>query len=57
MTYSKKFTSQDGKIFVINEVIQTPAGLTVYYANENTNEQYSCLIGAFSERYKEIQND
>jgi rRNA maturation protein Rpf1 len=57
MTYQKKFASSDGKIFVVNEVIQTPVGLTVYYTNEKTQEQYSCLIDAFSERFQEIQND
>ena len=57
MTYTKKFASHDGKIFVVNEVIQTPVGLTVYYTNDSTKEQYSCLIDAFSERFREIQND
>ena len=57
MTYTKRFTGGDGKIFVVNEVIQTPVGLTVYYTNEKTQEQYSCLIDAFSERFREIQND
>lgn len=57
MSYSKKFRSQDGKIFTVNEVVQTPAGLTVFYTNEVTKENYSCLIDAFSKRFKEIQND
>ena len=46
-----------GNIFTVNEVIQTPVGLTVYYVNESTNQEYSCLLDAFSERFKEIQND
>ena len=57
MTYAKKFIGPDSKIFVVNEVLQTPVGLTVYYINEKTQEQYSCLIDAFSERFREIQND
>ena len=57
MSYSKKFRSQDGKIFTVNEVVQTPAGLTVFYTNEVTKENYSCLIDAFSERFKEIVSD
>ena len=57
MAYAKKFISQDGKIFVVNEVVQTPAGLTVFYTNEKTKENYSCLIDAFSERFKEAQDD
>jgi len=57
MTYTKRFTSYDGKIFTVSEVLQTPAGLTVFYTNEATKENYSCLIDAFSERFKEIQHD
>ena len=54
MTFKKKFISQDGKIFTVEEVCQTPAGLTVFYTNEKTEEKYSCLIDAFSERFKEL---
>mgnify|MGYP003350644994 FL=1 len=54
MTFKKKFVSQDGKIFIVNEVCKTPAGLTVFYTNEKTQENYSCLIDAFSERFKEL---
>ena len=50
----KKFTGPDGKIFVVEEVVQTPAGLTVFYINEATQQKYSCLIDAFSERFKEL---
>ena len=50
----KKFVGPDGKIFVVEEVLQTPAGLTVFYINEATQQKYSCLIDAFSERFKEI---
>jgi hypothetical protein len=45
---NKKFTSPDGKIFVVEEVLQTPAGLTVFYINDTTKEKYSCLIDAFA---------
>lgn len=51
--FKKKFVSQDGKIFTVNEVIQGPAGLTVYYTRDD-GVQFSCLIDAFSERYKEL---
>ena len=51
--FKKKFVSQDGKIFTVNEVIQGPAGLTVYYTRDD-GAQFSCLIDAFSERYKEL---
>ena len=57
MTYTTraKFTSADGKIFLVDEVIQGPAGLTVYYHNEATKERYSCLLEAFSERFREME--
>jgi len=56
MTYTKqaRFTSPDGKIFRVEEVIQGPAGLTVYYYNEATEQKYSCLLEAFAERFKEL---
>ena len=50
----KKFIAPDGKVFVVEEVVQTPAGLTVFYLNYDTKEKYSCLIDAFSERFKEL---
>jgi hypothetical protein len=50
----KKFTGPNGQVFVVEEVVQTPAGLTVFYINEATNEKHSCLIDAFSERFKEL---
>jgi hypothetical protein len=55
--YKSKFVDGMGNIFTVNEVIQTPVGLTVYYVNENTKQEYSCLLDAFSERFKEIQDD
>lgn len=50
----KKFVGPDGKVFVVEEVVQTPAGLTVFYINQATQQKYSCLIDAFSERFKEL---
>jgi len=52
--FKKQFTDGQGKIFGVNEVVQTPIGLTVYYFNEETQQEYSCLIEAFSERFKEL---
>jgi hypothetical protein len=57
MAYAKRFWGPDSKIFIVEEVVQGPAGLTVYYYNEATREKYSCLIDAFSERFKEVQDD
>jgi hypothetical protein len=50
----KKFVGPDGQVFVVEEVVQTPAGLTVFYINEANEKKYSCLIDAFSERFKEL---
>jgi hypothetical protein len=49
-----RFTDPHGKIFRVTEVLQTPAGLTVYYFNEATKQEYSCLLDAFTERFKEL---
>ena len=59
MTYTKRarFIDNKGNIFKVDEVIQGPAGLTVYYFNEETQQKYSCLLEAFSERFQEIVND
>jgi hypothetical protein len=55
--FRKQFTDNQGRIFGVNEVVQTPAGLTVYYYNTKTQQEYSCLLDAFTERFQEIQND
>jgi len=56
MTYGKRarFTDGQGNTFKVDEVIQGPVGLTVYYHNEETEQQYSCLLDAFSERFREL---
>jgi hypothetical protein len=55
--FKKRFTDGQGKTFGVKEVVQTPVGLTVYYFNNETQQEYSCLIDAFSERFQEIQDD
>jgi hypothetical protein len=52
-----RFTDNQNRIFTVSEVKMTPAGLTVFYKNQDTGQDYSCLLEAFSERFKEIQND
>lgn len=52
-----KFTDNQGRIFTVSKVTMTPAGLTVFYTNQDTEQNYSCLLEAFSERFQEIQND
>lgn len=53
-SYKTKFTDSSGKTFIVNEVIQTPVGLTVYYENEISKEKYSCLLDAFTQRFREL---
>ena len=55
--FRKRFTDSQGQIFLVNEVVQTPVGLTVYYFRDKTQQEYSCLIDAFTERFQEIQDD
>jgi hypothetical protein len=59
MTYTKqaRFTDGQGHIFKVDEVIQSPVGLTVYYYNEATQQKYSCLLEAFSERFQELAQE
>ena len=51
----KKFVGADGIVFTVSEVVQGPAGLTVYYTRENDGVNFSCLIDAFAERFKELE--
>ena len=55
--FKKRFADIKGNIFGVKEVVQTPAGLTVYYFNDKTQQEYSCLIDAFSERFKKVQDE
>ena len=55
--FKTRFTDGRGNIFKVNEVTQTPVGLTVYYENTDTKLQYYCLLEAFIDRFKELVND
>ena len=55
--FKSRFTDGTGKFFTVNEVLETPVGLTVYYNNEATKESYSCLLEAFGQRFTEVQNN
>jgi hypothetical protein len=55
--FKKRFTDGQDKFFIVEEVINTPAGLMVHYFNEKTQQKYSCLIDAFSQRFREVPND
>ena len=52
-----RFTSLDGKIFVVEEVKQVDSDLWVYYNNAKTGQQYSCLLEAFSQRFHPLVNE
>jgi hypothetical protein len=56
MTMATKFTSANGKIFVVEEVKQIDKELWVYYHNAETGQQYSCLLDAFSQRFHPVEN-
>jgi hypothetical protein len=55
--YRSKFVDSTGQVFLVDEVCQTAAGLTVFYQKEATGERYSCLLEAFSQRFREVEND
>ena len=55
--FQKRFTDGYGSYYFVREVVQTPVGLTVYYYNDGTGTEYSCLLEAFGQRFKEVQND
>jgi hypothetical protein len=52
---AKKFKSIDGQLFQVNEVVQLDKELVVHYTKIKTGEQYSCLLDAFSERFKPME--
>lgn len=54
-SFKKKFVGTNGEVFTVEEVVQGPAGLTVYYTRESDGVNFSCLIDAFSERFKELE--
>ena len=51
MTMTTRFTSADGRVFIVEEVCQVDQALWVYYHNDKTGQQYSCLLDAFSQRF------
>ena len=55
MTMATRFTSADGKIFTVEEVVQVDSELWVHYNNIVTGDKYSCLLEAFSERFQPLE--
>jgi hypothetical protein len=52
-----RFTSADGKIFTVEEVMQVDSELWVYYNNAKTGDKYSCLLEAFTQRFQPMENE
>ena len=57
MTMATRFTSADGRIFIVEEVRQVDQELWVYYHNDKTSQQYSCLLDAFGQRFFPIADE
>jgi hypothetical protein len=53
----KKFKSADGQLFQVSEVVQLDKELIVHYTKISTGENYSCLLEAFSERFKPTEEE
>lgn len=55
--FKSRFTDGNGSYYYVKEVVETPVGLTVYYYNDGTGTEYSCLLEAFGQRFREVQDD
>jgi hypothetical protein len=51
----KKFAGPNGELFTVDEVPQVDGKLWVHYTKVETGEKYSCLLDAFSERFKLLE--
>ena len=56
MTMATRFTSADGRVFIVEEVRQVDKDLWVHYHDAKTGQQYSCLLDAFSQRYFPLED-
>ena len=54
---AKKFQSPDGKTFTVEELVQVGKELWVYYHDVKTGNKYSCLLEAFTERFRAVENE
>ena len=54
-TSKKKFKGPNGDVFTVDEVPQVDGKLWVHYTSIKTGEKYSCLLEAFSERFKLLE--
>lgn len=53
----KKFRSQDGQIFQVSEIVRVDKELWVHYTKVKTEDKYSCLLEAFSERFCPMEEE
>jgi hypothetical protein len=49
------YRDYNGKKFVVKIVDHTATGLWVHYQAVDTDQEYSCLIGAFNERFTKVE--
>ena len=49
--------SSDGRKFLVNGIMQQGPDTWIHYINVKTNQQYSCLVDAFVQRFREEPND
>lgn len=50
---TSKWTGIDSTTFKIERLESKNSQVWVYYRNEQTGQQYSCLVEAFLQRFKE----
>jgi hypothetical protein len=49
------YRDYNGKRFVVKMVDHTATGSWVHYQAVGTDQEYSCLIGAFDERFTKVE--
>jgi len=55
-TIGSKWSSIDGKLFLVDNVEKIGKHTWVYYTNKDSNQKYSCYVNAFLQRFSEIIN-
>ena len=53
----KKFVDSAGEVFTVDDVPQVDGKLWVHYTKVETGEKYSCLLEAFTERFRAVENE
>ena len=52
---SKWFSGTRDRVFVVSDLYEKDEDMWVTYTNED--KTYSCLVGAFTQRFTEIHNE